>query len=66
MKIQKCNIDERNKIDLLIPKLHAAKPGEQAEREPTFDLEEEGRICCSFGFFDFVGCVIFGAVEIWM
>ena len=50
MKIQKCNIDERNKIDLLIPKLHAAKPGEQAEREPVFDLEEEGRICCSFGF----------------
>ena len=51
MKIQKCNIDERNKVDLLIRKLHAAKPGEQAEREPTFDLEEEGRICCSFGFF---------------
>ena len=40
MKIQKCNIDERNKIDLLIPKLHAAKLEEQAEREPVFDLRE--------------------------
>ena len=49
---------------LLIPKLHATKPGEQAEREPAFDLGEEGRICDSFGLFDFVGCVIFGAVEI--
>jgi hypothetical protein len=49
---------------LLIPKLHAAKPGEQAEREPAFDLGEKRRISGSFGFFDFVGCVIFGAVEI--
>ena len=49
---------------LLIPKLHATKPGEQAEREPAFDLGEEGRICDSFGLFDFVGCVILGAVEI--
>lgn len=51
---------------MLIPKLHAAKPGEQAEREPAFDLGEEGRICGSFGLFDFVGSVIFGAFEIWM
>jgi hypothetical protein len=51
---------------LLIPKLHAAKPGEQAEREPAFDLGEEGRICGSFGLFDFVGSVIFGAFEIWV
>ena len=35
---------------LLIPKLHAAKPGKQAEREPAFDLGEEGRISGSFGF----------------
>jgi len=51
---------------LLIPKLHAAKLGEQAEREPAFDLWEEGRISGSFGLFDFVGSVIFGAFEIWV
>ena len=49
---------------LLIPKLHAAKPGEQAEREPAFDLGEEGGNKRQFRFFDFVGCVILGAVEI--
>ena len=36
---------------MLIPKLHAAKLGEQAEREPAFDLREEGRIHGSFGLF---------------
>ena len=51
---------------MLIPKLHAAKPREQAEREPAFDLGEEGRISGSFGLFDFVGCVIFCAFEIRM
>ena len=49
---------------LLIPKLHAAKPGKQAEREPAFDLGEEGGNKRQFRFFDFVGCVILGAVEI--
>ena len=47
-----------------IPKLLTAKLGEQAEREPAFDLGEEGRINGSFDLFDFVGCVIIGAVEI--
>ena len=51
---------------MLIPKLHAAKPREQAERELAFDLGEEGRISGSFGIFDFVGCVIYCAFEIWM
>ena len=66
MKTQKCHSEERNKIEIVIPKLHAAKPGEQAEREPAFDLREEGRIHGSFGLFCFVGCVIFCAFEIWM
>ena len=66
MKIQKCNIDERNKIDLLIPKLHAAKPGEQAEREPHLILKKRGEYAAVSAFFDFVRCVIFGVVEIWM
>ena len=66
MKIQKCNIDERNKIEDVNSETHAAKPREQAEREPAFDLGEEGRISGSFGIFDFVGCVIYCAFEIWM
>ena len=49
---------------MLNPKLHAAKLEEQAEQEPAFDLGEEGRICVSFGLFDFVGSVIFCVVEI--
>lgn len=66
MKIQKCNIDERNKIDLLIPKLHAAKPGEQAEREPHLILKKRGEYAAVSAFLISWDVCFFCAVEIWM
>ena len=38
MKIQKCNIDERNKIEIVNSETARGEAGEQVEREPAFEL----------------------------
>ena len=59
MKIQKCNIDERYKIEVVNSETARGEAWGTGGAGTAFDLEEEGRICCSFGLFDFVGCVFF-------